>query len=163
MEGQFFVKTKIISWAVLEIAVKMHSQFCPYLADFFCLCTTGPPKLPAKIFLFLQKMNLRTLYFKPIIAKTLVHKLYPTAIWDKVCLPKVIGCVTWAISLVKACRLSFNLDSLTDWSWASQNLCIMAADPLHSNFWPCGPTVPIKKGQNNKIGLLLDPVLAHSR
>jgi hypothetical protein len=35
MEGQFFVKTKIISLAVLEIAVNMHSRFCPYLADFF--------------------------------------------------------------------------------------------------------------------------------
>ena len=32
MEGQFFVKTKIISQAVLEIAVS--SRFCPYLADF---------------------------------------------------------------------------------------------------------------------------------
>ena len=42
-------------------------------------------KLPAKIFLFLQKMNLRTLYFKPIVAKTLVHTLYPIAIWDEVC------------------------------------------------------------------------------
>ena len=35
MEGQFFVKTKIISQAVLEIAVNMHSRFCPFLADFF--------------------------------------------------------------------------------------------------------------------------------
>ena len=42
-------------------------------------------KLPTKIFLFLQKMNLRTLYFKPIVAKTLAHTLYPTAIWDEVC------------------------------------------------------------------------------
>ena len=42
-------------------------------------------KLPAKIFLFLQKMNFRTLYFKPMVAKTLVHTLYPTAIWDEVC------------------------------------------------------------------------------
>ena len=42
-------------------------------------------KLPAKIFLFLQKMNLRTLYFKPIVASTLVHTHYPTAIWDEVC------------------------------------------------------------------------------
>ena len=41
-------------------------------------------KLPTKIFLFLQKMNLRTLYFKPIVAKTLAHTLYPTAIWDEV-------------------------------------------------------------------------------
>ena len=63
-----------------------HAQpILPIFGRFFCLCTTGPPKLPAKIFLFLQKMNLRTLYFKPIIAKTLVHKLYPTAIWDEVC------------------------------------------------------------------------------
>ena len=41
-------------------------------------------KLPAKIFLFLQKMNLRTLYFKPIVASTLVQTHYPTAIWDEV-------------------------------------------------------------------------------
>ena len=62
-----------------------HAQpILPIFGGFFCLCTTGPPKLPAKIFLFSQKMNLRTLYFKPIIAKTLVHKLYPTAIWDEV-------------------------------------------------------------------------------
>ena len=89
MEGHFFVKTKIILWAVLEIAVNMHSQLCPYLADFLCLCTTSPPKLPAKIFLFLQKINLRTLYFKPIVAKTLVHILYSIATWDKVCLAQV--------------------------------------------------------------------------
>jgi hypothetical protein len=63
-----------------------HAQpILPIFAGFFCLCTTSPPKLPTKIFLFLQKMNLRTLYFKPIVAKTLVHTLYPTAIWDEVC------------------------------------------------------------------------------
>ena len=42
-------------------------------------------KLPTKIFLFLQKMNLRTFYFKPIVAKTLGQTLYPTASWDEVC------------------------------------------------------------------------------
>ena len=42
-------------------------------------------KLPTKIFLFLQKMNLRTLYFKPIVAQTLAHTLYPTTSWDEVC------------------------------------------------------------------------------
>jgi len=63
-----------------------HAQpILPIFAGFFCLCTTSPPKLPTKIFLFLQKMNLRTLYFKPIVAKTLVHTPHPTAIWDEVC------------------------------------------------------------------------------
>ena len=33
----------------------------------------------------LQKMNLRTLYFKPIVAQTLAHTLYLTASWDEVC------------------------------------------------------------------------------
>ena len=42
-------------------------------------------KLPTEIFLFLQKMNLGTMYFKPIVAQTLAHTLYPTASWDEVC------------------------------------------------------------------------------
>jgi hypothetical protein len=55
MEGQFFVKTKIISQAVLEIAVNMHSRFCPYLADFFACVQPALQNCLRKYFYFHKK------------------------------------------------------------------------------------------------------------
>ena len=57
MEGQFFVKIKIISWAVLEIAANMHSPFCPYLADFFVCVPPALQNCPRNDFRFHKKLT----------------------------------------------------------------------------------------------------------